>query len=161
MLTTTLPSQPWERIASGRQNYLVVVDYFSCYIELTHFKNMSRETTFANLQNICARWGCPNHLVTDNGPQSSGRIFEQFVKDYDIKYITTSLHYPQANGETERALQTAKRISGPEDLQSHFHSSSCRKPSLTYARETDQKHDTGVGNKVAALMAGATAHQIN
>lgn len=65
---------------------------------------MLSETTVANLKNICARWGCPNELVTNNGPQSSGRIFEQFVKDYDIKHTTTSPHYPQANGERLREL---------------------------------------------------------
>lgn len=115
LLTTLLPSRPWERVAAdicelNKQNYLVVVDYFSRYIELAHLKNMSSETTVANLKNICARWGCPNELVTDNGPQFSGRTFMQFVKDYDIKHITTSPHYPQANGEAERAVQTAKHI---------------------------------------------------
>lgn len=108
LLATTLPSRPWERIKAdicelNNQNYLVVVGHVSRYIKLAHLKNMSSETIVANLRNVCVRWGCPNKLVTDNGPQFSGRTFMQFVKDYDIKHISTSPHYPLANGEAKRA----------------------------------------------------------
>ncbi len=115
LITTPLPSCPWERVAAdicelNKQNYLVVVDYFSRNIETAYLKDMSGETTRAKLKNIFARWGCPNKLITDSGPKFSGRAFRQFSLEYDFKYITTSLHYTQANGEMERAVQTAKRI---------------------------------------------------
>lgn len=115
LLTTPLPARPWERVGAdicelNKQYYLVAIDYFSRYIEIAHLPNLSGETTRARLKCIFARWGCPSVLITDNGPQFSGRAFQQFAKDYDFQHITTSPHYPQANGEAERAVQTAKKI---------------------------------------------------
>ncbi|XP_060774394.1 uncharacterized protein K02A2.6-like [Neoarius graeffei] len=115
LLTTPLPARPWERVGAdicelNKQYYLVAVDYFSRYIETAHLPNLAGETTRTRLKCIFARWGCPNVLITDNGPQFTGRAFQQFAKDYDFQHITTSPHYPQANGEAERAVQTAKKI---------------------------------------------------
>ncbi|KAJ8412298.1 hypothetical protein AAFF_G00145650 [Aldrovandia affinis] len=49
-------------------------------------------------------------MLTDNGPQFSGRDFQQFAMEYNFTHITTSPHNPQANGEAERAVQTARKI---------------------------------------------------
>lgn len=51
-------------------------------------------------------------LVTDNGPQFSGQPFQDFVKAYGFRHITTSLYFPQSNGE---AVQTAEHIHKQED----------------------------------------------
>lgn len=114
LLTTPLPTRPWERVGPDiceyKQYYLVAVDYFSRYLEIAHLPDLSGETTRSRLKCMFARWGCPNILITDNGPQFSGRAFQQFAKDYDFQHITTSPHYPQSNGEAERAVQTAKNI---------------------------------------------------
>lgn len=80
---------------------MVVVDYFSRYIEIAHFTNLSEDMIIASLKNISARWGCPNELLTDNGSQFSGKAFVQFLKTFDFKHITTSPHDAQANSETE------------------------------------------------------------
>uniref|UniRef100_A0A9J8CHS5 Gypsy retrotransposon integrase-like protein 1 n=1 Tax=Cyprinus carpio carpio TaxID=630221 RepID=A0A9J8CHS5_CYPCA len=115
LLTTPLPDRPWERIGAdicevNKQHYLVVVDYFSRYTDIAHLQNLSGETTRACLKNMFARWGCPNILFTDNGPQFSGSAFKDFARDYDFQHITSSPYYAQSNGEAERAVQTAKRI---------------------------------------------------
>lgn len=115
LLCTPLPSRPWEKVAAdichfNNKNFLVVVDYFSRYIEIAHLNNMSTETTIASLKNIFARWGCPVELITDNGPQFTGTVFAHFAKAFDFRHTTTSPHYAQANGEAERAVQTAKWI---------------------------------------------------
>lgn len=87
LITTPVPSRPWEKVAAdicelNKQSYLVVADYFSRYTETAYLRDMSGETARAKLKNIFARWGCPNEMITDNGPQFSGRAFLEFAQQY-------------------------------------------------------------------------------
>ena len=59
---------------------------------------------------IFARFGIQLQLLTDNGPQFASGEFQQFVKYWRFEHITTSPHYPQANGQIERTVQTIKRM---------------------------------------------------
>ncbi len=114
-ITTPLPDRPWKRNGAdicevNKQHYLIVVDCFSRYIDIAHLQDLSGETTCACLQNMFARWGCPNFLFTDNGPQFSGRAFKDFARDYDFQHITLSPYHAKSNGEAEKAVQTAKKF---------------------------------------------------
>ncbi|MCI4394483.1 hypothetical protein PGIGA_G00169220 [Pangasianodon gigas] len=76
LMTTPLPDRPWMRVAADicegdRRNYLVVVDYFSRFIDIAYFPDMSGNTVRLCLSNMFARWGCPNALITDNSLANS------------------------------------------------------------------------------------------
>ena len=64
------------------------------------------------MQSVFARHSIPETVVSDNGPQYSSEIFSQFANEYGFRHITSSPHYPQANGEAERAVKTIKCLLG-------------------------------------------------
>ena len=92
------------------QQYMVVVDYYSRYIELVYLADTITHTVTAKLKCIFARFGIPDLLVSDNGPQFSSKEFRQFADLLGFTDQTSSPYYPQANGQSERAVQVAKTI---------------------------------------------------
>ncbi len=97
------------------QRYLIVVDYHSRYIEIAHLTNMTRAQTIGKLKNMFAHWGIPDEVFTDNGTQFTSQEFRNFATTYGFTHTTSSPHFPQSNGEGERAVQTAEKILKQDD----------------------------------------------
>ena len=120
LLTTPLPDLPWQKLAAdlcehkGRQ-YLIVIDYFSRWLEILELPKTNSETVIQKLKSIFVRYGTPEELMTDNGPQFTAEQFRCFAAEYDFQHVTSSPHFPQSNGMAERAVKTAKWILKQDD----------------------------------------------
>ena len=114
LMSTPLPQRPWQQIAcdlaemNGKM-YFVVVDYYSQWIELHRLHSTTAKAIINFLKATFARYGIPEVVVTDNGPQLLGE-FDQFAREYNFRHISSSPHYPQANGQAEKAVHIAKRL---------------------------------------------------
>lgn len=106
---------PWQKVATDlfewrKNTYLLVVDYYSHYIEIVKLTTTTSAIVIRQLKSIFARHGIPKELVSDNGPQYSAEEFACFAKEYGFQHLTSSPKFPQANGEAERVVKTIKAI---------------------------------------------------
>ena len=111
-----VPSYPWQVVGTDLfqwddKNYLILVDYYSRYFEVLQLRSStSSKSVIHKMKAAFSRFGIPEKLVSDNGPQYSATEFAKFATDYDFVHCTSSPKYPQSNGLAERTVQTVKRI---------------------------------------------------
>ena len=91
------------------QNYLVVIDYYSKYIEAIRLNGKPAVILLGCLNEIFSRHGYPQTLIADNMPYNS-REMKEYATQYGIYIITTSPTYSQANGLAEKAVHIVKNL---------------------------------------------------
>ena len=103
-------SLPPEWFHLNGSNYLIIVDYFSRYPEVTKQQSTTSQTIINSLKSTFARHGIPEILRSDNGPQFTSTEFKDFVKEYQFTHTTSSPYYPASNGQVERMVKTVKSL---------------------------------------------------
>ena len=106
-------SAPWEKIGIDffdikGNSYLVIVDYYSNFIEVEFLRTTTSSQTIKKLKQTFVRWGIPRELVSDNGPQLVSTEFKTFLEEWGIIHKTSDPRYPKANGKAESAVKTIK-----------------------------------------------------
>ena len=118
---TPLPDRPWQKLGADlctvdSKDYLVVVDYYSRWLEVLPLKTTTANVVIRNLKHIFATHGIPEVLYSDNGPQFQCKETRDFATTYDFITDTSSPGFPQANGEAESAVKIAKKLINQPDL---------------------------------------------
>ena len=72
MIPGPTPKHPWEEIATdlfhwSDHDYLIIVDYFSRYIELCKLDDTSSKSIVTHTKSVLARHGIPMVIRSDNG----------------------------------------------------------------------------------------------
>jgi hypothetical protein len=115
MLPHDIPNLPWVKIGSdifqhGSKYFLILVDYFSNFIEVCPIKNIGSKAVIEAMKEQFARHGIPWVLVSDNGPAYASKEFADFKKQWEFDHITSSPNYAQSNGRSEKSVRTIKDI---------------------------------------------------
>ena len=84
------------------------MDYYSRYLEIVHLESVISDFVIGKVKNMFARWGIPELFVSNNGGQFASESFKKFALQYGFRQIYTIPHFPQASGEAESAVKTAK-----------------------------------------------------
>lgn len=111
--STRMPEKPWVDIAvdfmgplpSGHTLF-VLVDYYSRFTEAIVMKQTTAKLTVQALHETFCRFGVPETIKSDNGPQFISEEMKSFCNEYGIIQRKTTPYWPQANGEVERANRT-------------------------------------------------------
>lgn len=110
-----IPNRPWSIVASdlfewNGLTYLILVYSYSGWFELNSLHNTASKTVIRKLKGHFARFGVPDTLISDNGPQYSSQEFKDFAAKWEFNHTMSSPHFPSSNGLAERAVQSAKQL---------------------------------------------------
>ena len=111
------PDRPWAKVGCDlfylkQIPYLLTVDYYSHYPEISLLSNESSRQVIVQLKSLFSRHGIPSTLMSDGGPQFSSAEFKQFTNEWGIEHKMSSPYYPQSNGLVENCVKVVKRILG-------------------------------------------------
>lgn len=115
LMTYKLPTRPWEIVAQDlfnhdKTDYLITVDYYSDYWELDRLIDTTSETVVQCTKAHFARYGIPNTVVTDNGPQFRSQEYAQFSQEWEFEHTTSSPYHYQNNVRAEAVVKIAKKL---------------------------------------------------
>ena len=111
LIISELPKLPFQKVGTDlfdwqKRTYLLLIDYYSRYIEIALLNRPSAEEVIAHMKCIFARHGIPELVMSDNGPQYSCEAFAEFVREYHFRHVTSS---PQSNGESENHQKSTEK----------------------------------------------------
>ncbi|XP_032090939.1 myosin-IIIa [Thamnophis elegans] len=94
------------------QVFLVIVDVYSCWVELVLMISTTAESTIRALCRLFAIHGLPDVVVSDNGPQFATATFQEFLTLLGIRNAPTAPYHLACNGRVERTVRLAKKALG-------------------------------------------------
>ena len=115
LMTHEIPERPWSKVGIDiftldRQDYLIMVDYYSDYWEIDVLPDTTSETIVNCCKRQFSRHGIPDSVVSDNGPNLTSAEFSRFSSDWEFEHITSSPYHSQSNGKAESAVDKAKKL---------------------------------------------------
>lgn len=115
LMTWPIVEKPWSRIHVDYAGpfedkmFLLIVDSYSKWPEIFIMSTTTSNATIIKLNEVFARFGIPDVLVSDNGTQFTSNEFKEFCEMSGVQHIRTSPFHPQSNGQVERFVDTFKR----------------------------------------------------
>ena len=98
---------PLPTAAAQKKFLLVATDYFSKWVEAKAYASIKdKDVSKFVWENIVCRFGIPQVIVADNGPQFDSALFKSFCLELSIKKLYSTPRYPQSNGQTEATNKT-------------------------------------------------------
>lgn len=117
IVSTKLPSEPWQQIAIDffsapldlKAKILVIKDYHSRFLITKLVKSEAAEETISALSDVFSLFGRPKQMKADNGPPFQSKDFAEWCESKGIHLIHSSPLSPRQNGLVERAMQGIKK----------------------------------------------------
>lgn len=93
---------PFVKSSKGNQHLIVAIDGFTKFVEMKAVPDTTSRRAANFLKEITNTFGPPERVITDQGTAYTGKPFETFCKEKNIKHILNATSTPRANGQVER-----------------------------------------------------------
>ena len=93
MIIHDVPDRPWSKLAIdlfafNGKDYVIIVDYYFDFFEIKELSSTICASAVKFCKEQFARYGTPDVLMSDNGPQFSCAEFTDFAKVYRFNHKT-------------------------------------------------------------------------
>ncbi|XP_055633382.1 uncharacterized protein K02A2.6-like [Toxorhynchites rutilus septentrionalis] len=111
MFRKEMSDRAWQQIAidffSAKEcaTFLIVVDYYSRFLQVGEMKSTTASRTIEALESIFLDHTYPETIRSDNSPPFSSIEFANYCSTKNIKLVRTIPYWPQMNGLVERTNQ--------------------------------------------------------
>jgi hypothetical protein len=130
--------------AGGNQHIIVVVDYFTKWVEaMPTVKSDGKTVSFFVFNQIIAWFGIPSDIVIDHGNHFQNEMMEELASKLGFIHGHYSPYYTQENGQVESVNKSLKTIFQKNVSQSKFDWHIMLYPAL-WAYRTSVKTTTGI-----------------
>jgi transposase InsO family protein len=89
---------------------LTATDHFTKWIEVIPTRSASHKVIIGFLEDIMARFGCLNIIITDNVVSFKYEPLIKFCEQFGISLIHSTPYYPQGNGLIESSNKSIIKI---------------------------------------------------
>nr|XP_028571630.1 uncharacterized protein K02A2.6-like [Podarcis muralis] len=120
--TWEMPKAPWSRVHIDLAGpfhgwtFMVMVDAYFKWLEVALMHSTPTEAVLRVLRGLFVTHGCPDVLISDNGPQFTSGTFERYLLGLGIRHALTAPFHPASNGQAERMVHSAKEAPGTEGM---------------------------------------------
>ncbi len=98
---------PFTQTRNGNRCLLVIVEFFTKWVEVAA---LPLQETIITANAIFSEWvtryGVPDQIHSDQGPNFESRLFHEPCEASGVKKTRTTPYHPQGNGQTERTNQS-------------------------------------------------------
>lgn len=99
---------PIRETTSGKKYVIVIIDMFTRHIETVATEDQKAEVFVEMLEGYLCRYGPPEILLTDNGPQFKNQHVGKLLKLFGVKHEFSTPEHSESNAVVERAIQTVE-----------------------------------------------------
>ncbi|XP_060212055.1 uncharacterized protein LOC132639633 [Lycium barbarum] len=97
--------------SNGHRFILVVIDYFTKWVEATSHKWVTKKVMAAFAKNnLICRFSILESIITDNGANLNSHLMKDICDQFKITHRNFTAYRPQMNGAVESANKNIKRI---------------------------------------------------
>ena len=101
---------PLPRTKKGFEYMLTIMDRVSRYPEAIPLRKINAKVVIEALIQFFSKFGMPRVVQTDRGTNFTSKYFQEKMKEFGIKHVTSSAYHPQSQGVVERFHQTLKTM---------------------------------------------------
>src|SRR4051812_12424313 len=97
--------------SKGHGFILAIIDYFSKWAEAIPLREVKSTDVVKFIKHhVIYRYGVPQRIVHDNGPQFISTVFSRFCNKFKIQSVSSTTYYPPANGLMEAFNKTIAKL---------------------------------------------------